>query len=400
MNTSLFEFYCPVKIISGALALSSLPYEMRSANVSRAMVVTDAGVKGAGLIKIVENAFDGSGCDIGCIYDETPPDSAHTTVNKVAQLYRENNCDCFVAVGGGSCIDTAKAANIVISEGTNDLMEFRGADRLTKPARPLFVAPTIAGLLPIMLGSGTGSEVTLVAVINNSDQGVKMAFTSPRLCPTAAFIDPRMTLTCPPKITAATGMDALTHAIESYYCLQKNPVSDSFSLTAIKLIMRSLLTAVQDGKNEPARLDMANGALVAGIAFSNSMVGVVHALAHATGGTCHVPHGVANAILLPYGMENNLEMRADVIAELAPHLCGDPVDGDASVRARAAIQAVRDLTAKLNTLCGLPLKLSDAGVTEDKLETIAKASVNDGALTYNPEHVTADQALEILEKAF
>jgi len=379
MNTNLFEFYCPVKIISGALA------------VSRAMVVTDAGVKGAGLISILENAFDGSGCDIGCIFDETPPDSAHTTVNKVAQLYRDNKCDCFVAVGGGSCIDTAKAANIVISEETDDLMKFRGADRLTKPTRPLFVAPTTAG---------TGSEVTLVAVINNTDAGVKMAFTSPRLCPTAAFIDPRMTLTCPPKITAATGMDALTHAIEAFYCLQKNPVSDSFALSAISLIMRSLVKCVENGKDEQARLDMANAALVAGIAFSNSMVGVVHALAHATGGVCHVPHGVANAILLPYGMENNLDMRADVIAELAPHLCGKPVEGSAAQRARAAIDAVRAISAKLNTLCGLPLKLSDAGVTQDKLETIANAAVNDGALTYNPENVTAADALRILKQAF
>jgi alcohol dehydrogenase len=391
MNTNLFEFYCPVKIISGALAMSSLPYEMRSAGVSRAMVVTDAGVKGAGLISILENAFDGSGCDIGCIFDETPPDSAHTTVNKVAQLYRDNKCDCFVAVGGGSCIDTAKAANIVISEETDDLMKFRGADRLTKPTRPLFVAPTTAG---------TGSEVTLVAVINNTDAGVKMAFTSPRLCPTAAFIDPRMTLTCPPKITAATGMDALTHAIEAFYCLQKNPVSDSFALSAISLIMRSLVKCVENGKDEQARLDMANAALVAGIAFSNSMVGVVHALAHATGGVCHVPHGVANAILLPYGMENNLDMRADVIAELAPHLCGKPVEGSAAQRARAAIDAVRAISAKLNTLCGLPLKLSDAGVTQDKLETIANAAVNDGALTYNPENVTAADALRILKQAF
>jgi alcohol dehydrogenase len=391
MNTSLFEFYCPVKIISGALALSSLPYEMRSAGVTRAMVVTDAGVKGAGLISILENAFDGSGCDIGCIYDETPPDSAHTTVNRVAQLYREHNCDCFVAVGGGSCIDTAKAANIVISEDTDDLMKFRGADRLTKPTRPLFVAPTTAG---------TGSEVTLVAVINNTEAGVKMAFTSPRLCPTAAFIDPRMTLTCPPKITAATGMDALTHAIEAYYCLQKNPISDSLALTAIRLIMRSLIKCVENGKDENARLDMANGALAAGMAFSNSMVGVVHALAHATGGICHVPHGVANAILLPFGMENNLDMRAGVIAELAPHLCSVPAQGGDAQRAQAAIQAVRDLTAKLNKLCGLPLKLSDAGVTRDKLEAIAKASINDGALTYNPEHVTAADALRILEQAF
>ena len=391
MNTKLFEFYCPVKVISGALALSSLPYEMTQAGVSKAMLVTDAGVKGAGLIQVVENVFEGSDCSIGCIFDQTPPDSSALVVNQVARLFKENGCDCFVVAGGGSCIDTAKGANIVISEDTDDLMKFRGADRLTKPMRPLFVAPTTAG---------TGSEVTLVAVINNTEAGIKMAFTSPRLCPTAAFIDPRMTLTCPPKITAATGMDALTHAIEAFYCLQKNPISDAFSVSAIRLVMDNLETCVKNGKDEQARLNMANAALIAGMAFSNSMVGIVHALAHSVGGVCHVPHGVANAILLPFGMENNLDMRAGQIAELAPHLCGSAVSGTASERAQAAIDAVRALTARLKDLCGLPTRLSEAGVAEDKLEAIAKLALNDGAMIYNPEQVLFEDALAILKKAF
>ena len=391
MKADFYEFFCPVKVISGKQALSNLPHEMDQLNVKRALIVTDKGVAGAGLISYVQDAFQGSSCEIGHIFDETPPDSSNMVVNQVAELFRQKNCDCFVAVGGGSCIDTAKGANIVVTEQTDDLMKFRGAERLKKAMKPLLVVPTTAG---------TGSEVTLVAVISNVQAGVKMAFTSDRLYPNVAILDPKMTMTMPPKITAATGMDALTHAIEAYYCLQKNPISDSLAITAIKLAMGNLVKCVENGKDESARLAMANSSLIAGMAFSNSMVGVVHALAHATGGVCHVPHGVANAILLPFGMENNLAKKAAEIGELAPYLCGREIQGDDRAKAVAAIQAVRDLNKKLNQLGGLPNRLRDAGVTEDKLEAIAKVAVNDGALIYNPEEVTFEEALDILRRAF
>ena len=388
---TFFEFYCPVKIISGRLALANLPYEMEQLGARRAMVVTDRGVKGAGLMKYLENALEGSNCGMAAVFEDTPPDSSMSVVNQVAQLYRDKNCDCFVAVGGGSCIDTAKCANIVVSEGTGDLVDFQGADRIKKQLKPLLVVPTTAG---------TGSEVTLVAVIYDEKTNTKLAFTSDRLNPSVAILDPRMTLTMPPKITAATGMDALTHAVEAYYCLAKNPVSDAFAAAAVKLIMGNLVKCVRDGNDEEARLAMANGSLLAGIAFSNSMVGVVHSLAHGAGGVVHIPHGVANAIFLPWGMEYNIGRRAEIIAELAPLLCGREAGGSAGERAAAAVRAVRDLAGKLNEICGLPLRLRDAGVKEDSLEAIAKAAINDGSLVYNPEEVTFEEALELLKKAW
>ena len=194
-------------------------------------------------------------------------------------------------------------------------------------------------------------------------------------------------------------MDALTHAIEAYYCLQKNPVSDSFAVAAIKLIVDNLVVCVENGKDETARLAMANGALLAGMSFSNSMVGVVHALAHACGAVCRVPHGVANGILLPWGIENNLEKVGDTIAELAP-LLGVAASGSPMDQAKAAIQAVRDIGARLKDLCGFPTTLREAGVTEDRLEDIAKAAINDGTITLNPEEVTYEVALGILRKAY
>jgi alcohol dehydrogenase len=226
-----------------------------------------------------------------------------------------------------------------------------------------------------------------------------MAFTSQRLLPDIAVLDPKMTVTMPPGITAATGMDALTHAIEAYYCLQKNPVSDSFAVAAIRLVMDNLTRCVQNGKDETARLAMANAALLAGISFSNSMCGIVHSLAHACGSVCRVPHGVANGTLLPWGMENNLDKVGETIAELAP-LLGAPTSGDATEQAKAAIQAVRGLGARLREICALPTTLREAGVPEDKLESIAKAAINDGATIYNPEDVTYDVALDILKNAY
>jgi alcohol dehydrogenase len=286
-------------------------------------------------------------------------------------------------------MDTAKCANMVVSEGVEDPMALQGVERLSKPTKPFIAVPTTAG---------TGSEVTSVAVLYDDRRQAKMGFASQRLFPHVAILDPKMTITMPSMITAATAMDALTHAIEAYYCLQKNPVSDSFALAAIKLIMDNVIRCVENGRDEAARLAMANGALLAGISFSNSMVGIVHALAHGCGGVCRVPHGVANAVLLPWGMENNLGKAGAVIAELAPVL-GGSTSGTATDQARSAVQAVRDLGMRLKELCGLPTTLREAGVTEDKLVDIANIAINDGTVALNPEEVTYAVALDILRKA-
>ncbi|HOZ45352.1 MAG TPA: iron-containing alcohol dehydrogenase [Candidatus Hydrogenedentes bacterium] len=390
MIPEYYEFCCPVKIISGKQALANLPYEMGILHARRALVVADKGVVGAGLLKRVERVFEGSGAEIAAVFDETPPDSSDRVANRVAKVFADLRCDCFVAVGGGSVLDTVKGANMVVSEGTDDLLKLQGAECLRNAPKPFIAVPTTAG---------TGSEVTMAAVIHNEERHIKMAFTSYHLYPHVAILDPAMTLTAPPKITAATGMDALTHAIEAYYCLQKNPVSDSFALAAIRLVMANLTTCVTDSHNDDARLAMANAALLAGISFSNSMVGVVHALAHACGGVCRVPHGVANAILLPWGMESNIAKVGPIIAELGPVLGAD-TSGNVEQRAYSAVGAVRALAERLKVVCGLPTTLHEAGVTEDALDAVARTATNDGAVMFNPEEVDFDAALAILKKAF
>lgn len=393
MIPAYYEYYNPVKILSGHKALENIPFELAGMGVSRPLIIADQGVVNAGLVKIVLSAFDGSGMSAAAIFDQTPPDSSNLVVNEAARIYRENHCDSLIAVGGGSVLDTAKGVNIVITENTDDLMKFVGAERLKKKMRPFIAVPTT---------SGTGSEVTLVAVIANVEKACKMAFTSYMLFPDVAILDTRMTLTVPAKITAATGMDAMTHAVEAYSCLQKNPLSDAYAFAAIDLIRNNLITAVTAPGNQQARLAMANASLMAGSAFSNSMVGIVHGMGHACGGVSHVPHGIAMAILLPHGMEYNQEKIGAYYAELLLPLAGAEEFAQTLPKKRAArsIQIIRQYNLNLNKLTGMPVTLKDAGVKREDLPQIARTATGDGSLIFNPVEAEYNDILEILKSAY
>lgn len=393
MIPDYYEYYNSVKMISGKGALSSLTMELARIGVKKPIIVTDKGVMGAGLIKHVEQQFEVSDAEIGAIYDDTPIDSSIEAVNEIANIYREKGCDGILAVGGGSAIDTAKGVNIVISENADDLLKFSGNNRVRAKMKPFVVIPTTAG---------TGSEVTMAAVIANPALNVKMQFTSPLILPDFTLVDSKMTQTMPPHITAATGMDAMTHVVEASMSLQKNPISDSFACMAIELIRDNLLTAVKDGNNEEARYAMANAALIAGVAFSNAMVGVVHALAHALGGVCHVPHGVANALILPHGMRFNLPVCDEVLSELLLPLSGPDVYAatPAMERAEKSIEAIEDLNRSLNKACGLPITLKEAKVDKARLEEVAYKAICDGAANFNPIEIEYDDALSILKAAY
>jgi alcohol dehydrogenase len=393
MLPSYYEFYNSCKIISGKKALDNLPYELRFFGANRPLIITDKGVVAAGLIELVKEAFKSSDMTIGAIFDEVPPDSSLRVITQIAAVYRENKCDSFVAVGGGSPMDTAKGVNMVISEGSDKLSDFMGADMLTKPMRPFIAVPTT---------SGTGSEVTLAAVIADTDKNIKMPFVSQRLIASASILDPRMTFTMPPRITAATGMDALTHAMEAYTCIQKNPMSDAYAHAAIKMISEHLVKVVTNGQAEDGRLAMANAATLAGAAFSNSMTGMIHSLGHATGGACHVPHGVAMSIFLPFGLEYNMKKTGEYLAEMLLPFGGvdEYVKTPANRRAQRLIELVVELRRKLRDLCGLPMTLKEAGVGEGDLEKIARLSIDDPALTFNPEEMDYNDALEVLKRAY
>ena len=396
-----YEFCCRVKIVAGHDALEKIPALLAEMGSKKPLIITDKGVAAAGLVDIVVNALK-DGVTIGGIADNVPPDSDLKVVNQLAGLYRDNVCDAIIAVGGGSVMDTAKGVNIVVSENATDLMAFSGAGALNRRLKPLVAIPTTAG---------TGSEVTLVAVIKDHEKHQKMLFTSYFLLPNVSILDSRMTMTMPPFITAMTGMDALSHAVEGYYCLQKNPLSDVHSLAAVNMIHKHLSTVTKNPADKDGRLAMAVGACLAGISFSNSMVGIVHNLGHATGAVCGVPHGICMAVLLPYGLEYNMHKRGDIIAELLLPMAGEEVflKTPKAERAEKVVSLIRQMNEDLNAITGgrharyfSEVKDRDGKqmVPRDILPEIAKAGLFDGATIYNPEDSDYEDNLMVLEAAW
>ena len=394
MTGRYFEFFCPVKIVAGALALEHVPYELNARGALRPLIVTDKGVRAAKLVEVVQAALDSGGVTAELVFDDVPQDSSTAAVAAIARFYRDHGCDSLIAIGGGSVIDTAKATNILVSEGGDDLRAYAGTNVLKRRLKPLFVLPTT---------SGTGSEVTNISVVKDAASGVKLPFMSQYLLPDVAVLDPRLTVGLPPFFTAATAMDAMTHAVESFICLGKNPVSDAYALAAIQKIAGNVVEVLDNPGDRERRLELSIAATMAGIAFSNSMVGLVHALGHTIGALTHVPHGVCMSVLLPYVLEFNLEARRDAIGQLLIPLSG--AEAYARVpeadRARAAIGKLRVLRDALWSRAKLPRTLSETGkVRRDQLPEIARTSLDDGALIMNPVDVRYEDALRVLERAF
>ena len=243
--------------------------------------------------------------------------------------------------------------------------------------------------------AGTGSEVTNVAVIRDEDSGVKMEFITPYLMPNVALIDVCLTETLPAKMTASTGIDALCHAIEGYSCMQKNPISDAYAITAIKLI-------VLDPKDKDARQNMAIASTLAGLAFGNSMVGGVHAIGHALGGACHISHGDAMSILLPHVMEFNKDKLFEVYAGLYPTICEKIYNNNLTNEQKCdmVINEVKKLLKKLNKLTCLPISLSETGKYDNSLaRKVADLAINDGAVIVNPKQIDIGDVMDILNSA-
>lgn len=394
MSKSYYEFFCPVKVIAGKAALEHIPFELATLGAKNALILTDKGVRSVGLLEPIKEAFSETDASIATIFDDVPPDSSLDTVRKAAQAYRDNGCDAILAVGGGSVIDTAKATNILVSEGGDDLLQYSGAHNLPKPLKPFFVIPTTAG---------TGSETTMVAVVSDTEKNVKLAFASYYLMPHAAVLDPRMTKTLPPHLTAMTAIDAMTHAVEAYTCMAANPISDAYATAAIKKISNNLFKVLDDLSDVDARLELAQASTMAGIAFSNSMVGIVHSLGHALGAVTHLPHGLCMNLFLPYVLEYNKDVNGDRIAELLLPLAGADVYAStpASQRADKVISYIREMREKLNRQTKLPLSLSETGkVSKGQLDEVAQKALDDGSIIFNPKEATLEDLKNILEQVW
>ncbi|MFO7715774.1 iron-containing alcohol dehydrogenase [Desulfosarcina sp.] len=396
-----YEFFCGVETLVGRRALERIPPLLSRLGGQCPLIITDKGVAAAGLVDIVTSAIT-PGVRIGAVEADVPRDSELKVVNRLAGVYRERGCDSIVAVGGGSVLDTAKGVNILVSENASDLMHYSGAGSLKRPLKPLVAIPTTAG---------TGSEVTMAAVIADHARKKKMLFTSNFLFPDAAVLDPRMTLALPPTLTAATAMDALTHAVEAYTCLSKNPISDAHALIAIGLIGQNLLQVIKEPDNEDGRLALAVGANLAGVAFSNAMVGMVHTLGNSVGAVCGVAHGACMAILLPYGLEYNMHKNGGLTAQLLLPLAGARIYAHtpAHLRAEQTVAFIRQLNQRLHQETGggharffkeITAPDGTARVPVEKLEAIAEQALGDGTLFYNPEELDHEDLVMVMSHAW
>ncbi len=380
-----FTFQLPTTVCFGTNVASSIGDRCREYNAKRIFIVTDQGVAKAGIVEQIKKTVNDAGIET-VIFDEVEPDPSLETVHNCASCFKEENCDLILAVGGGSPIDTAKGVRVIVENGGH-IRDYAGVNKIPKPsAIPLIAVPTT---------SGTGSEVTVFAVLSDWENNIKITIASPYLAPQLAIVDPLLTLTAPPSVTAASGIDALAHAIETYVSLKAQPPAEALALRAIELIGESLRPAVANGSDEEARTKMSLGSLLAGMAFNNSLLGLTHSIGAALSGHAHVGHGVAIGLLLPHVMEFNAIARLEKFKKIAVALGEDVKNLSLREAAFRSVKAVRELIGDI----ALPRQLREVGVTEDMVENIAKDAMGHGMLKVNPRKVTEKDIVTILRKA-
>ena len=388
-----FEFVNSAKLLSGEYALENIREELSLLGSTRPFLLSDKGLESVGSVKTLLDILSSSGLKVSGVFTDIPLDSSILKVNEIASLYRKENADGIIALGGGSVIDTAKGLRMLISQGGKDILKYAGAEVLPRGMSVPFVA--------IPTTSGTGSEATGVAVIKDEEKEVKLEFISSFLLPDIAVLDVRMLESMPKRITAITGLDALTHAIEAFSSLQKNPVSQSYAIAAMKMIVENLPTAIREPKNKKARLAMANAAYIAGASFSNSMVGIVHAIGHSVGAVSHVPHGEAMSILLISSMRYNIDYAREDYSEMLLYINGEEYARTREEnRAEKLIEVLSTFVNEIRSLAPVRKNLSEAGVVKEDFQKIADRAINDGALIVNPRSADRDDILRILSEAF
>lgn len=384
-NINPFEFMLPTTIKYGEEIIREIPASLKEYNVCTPMIVTGPRLNKLGAAKRVTDYLEAAGITGTIIYDKVQPNPRNTSVEEIARIAKENNVDSFIAIGGGSPIDSAKGAGLILSNGGR-VKDYEGlVENLDHPTPPLFAIPTTVG---------TGSEVTFWAVIKDTKENYKLSIGTPAIAPNVAFVDPTFVDTLPGKIVASTGMDALTHAIEGYTCKICEPITDACGLYAIKLIGENIRKAVYNKGDKDAKANMLMGSLIAGICFGNSDVGGCHCMSEAIGGLYDIPHGVANAIMLPYTMEYNYVADLEKFANIADALGADIRHMTKREAAFASVKAIKELNADLK----IPT-LSETGAKEDDLDELAMRSAKNVSVEDNPRLITEGDFRAILEAA-
>ncbi|MBD9482239.1 iron-containing alcohol dehydrogenase [Pseudomonas sp. PDM14] len=384
-----FSFATTAQILCESGSAVRLAELCRERGAHRVLIVTDPGITRFGLLDAVLPGFASAGVAVA-VFDQVVADPPEVIVLNAVEQARALNAELIIGFGGGSSMDVAKLVALLAHPNCQQsLKDIYGVGNARGQRLPLIQVPTTAG---------TGSEVTQIAIITTGET-TKMGVVSPLLLPDLAVLDADLTLGLPPAVTAATGIDAMVHAIEAYTSkLKKNPLSDLLAREALRLLAANLDEAVHNGQNREARQAMLLGALLAGQAFANAPVAAVHALAYPLGGHFHIPHGLSNALVLPHVLEFNASAATELYAELAPLLLGQRLQ--AGNTAQLTAQFIAEL-AQLSPRSGLPSRLRDAQVPEAMLEQLARdAMLQQRLLVNNPRDITEADALAIYRAAY
>jgi alcohol dehydrogenase len=378
-----FVFNIPTVSLLGVGAAKQAGAEAKKAGGQKALLVTDKGLVKLGMAGDIQANLEEAGLQV-VVFDGAEPNPTDKNVEAGLKVYRDNGCDLIVSLGGGSSHDCAKAIGVVATNG-GSIRDYEGIGKITKPTPPKIAINTTAG---------TASEMTFFCVITNTDTHVKMPIAGPQVTPTVAINDPLLMVGLPPALTAATGMDALTHAVEAYVSIIATPATDACGLQAIELIAKWLRKAVANGQDLEARERMAFAEYLAGMAFNNASVGCVHSMAHQLGGFYNLPHGVCNALLLPVVEQYNIIACPERFRDIAVTM-GEDVEGLSVMdAAEKAITAMKRLSVDV----GIPTSLGELGVKESDIPTLAQNAFNDICTLTNPRVVSVAE-LETLYRA-
>ncbi|MGA8730968.1 MAG: iron-containing alcohol dehydrogenase [Terracidiphilus sp.] len=379
-----YGFFIPTVSLMGIGCAKDSGAQAKALGAKHLLIVTDGGLNKLGVADQIKDFLVAAGLQ-ATIFAGAEPNPTDKNVADGLKAYTENGCDGIVTLGGGSSHDCGKGIGLVASNGGN-IRDFEGVNKSTKPMPPFLAINTTAG---------TGSEMTRFCIITNTDTHVKMAIVDWRVTPNIAINDPLLMVGMPASLTAATGMDALTHAVEAYVSTIATPITDACALQAIRLVANYLRPAVANGTNLEARDKMAYAEYLAGMAFNNASLGYVHAMAHQLGGFYNLPHGVCNAILLPEVCEFNKIACPQRYADIAVAL-GESIDGLSAIHAAdVAIAAIR----KLSSDVGIPTNLATLGVKECDFEVMGINAKKDACQLTNPRLATLQQVMAIFKAA-
>ncbi|HEY8910187.1 MAG TPA: iron-containing alcohol dehydrogenase [Desulfosporosinus sp.] len=377
-------YFIPTVNFLGAGASQEAGIQAKLLGAKKALIVTDAFLEKMGMAKDIADIVEAAGVKTA-IYSGAEPNPTDKNVNDGFAVYKKEGCDMIITVGGGSSHDCGKGIGLLAGNG-GKIQDFEGINKATKPMSPLIAVNTTAG---------TASEMTRFAVITDTSRHIKMAIADWRVTPNVSINDPLMMMKLPPNMTAATGMDALTHAVEAYVSTIATPLTDSAALMAFKLIPKYLRKAVANGDDYEAREKMAYAQFLGGMAFNNASLGYVHSMAHQLGGFYNLPHGVCNAILLPHVSRFNLIGNLDKFAEIAEAM-GENVAGlSASDAAEVCIAAISQLSADV----GIPSGLAALNVKEEDFALMAGNAKLDICQFTNPRTATLEQVIQLYKDA-